>query len=139
MGSVNSNFLPASTGLSLGNQNQQWDTFIRNLTLSGKITAPGVGFSSVTYVSTPVFDGSQGSTFEIVLTGNVTSSTSTNLIAGYKYIFIILQDVTGGRTFAWPAGFFGTMVIDQTPSVTNVQEFVYDGSSMFAVSAGVAM
>jgi hypothetical protein len=58
---------------------------------------------SVPFSATPIFDASQGSIFEIVLTGNVTSSTLINVAPGQRLSFIIHQDATGGRTFVAPA------------------------------------
>lgn len=145
MGSTNSNWLPASTGLDLGNTNQRWDAFLQNLNVAGSIAVtgtsslPGMGLLALTYSATPVFDGATAGTFEITLTGNVTSSTYINFLSGYRYVFIIKQDGAGSHTFAWPSGFNGAMVIDGTASITNVQEFVYDGSQLYAVSAGAFM
>lgn len=139
MGSVNANFLPATTGLSLGNQNQEWNGFFQNLTVGGLLTAPGIGFSAIPFSPTPIFDGSQAGTFEILLQGNVTSSSIINFVAGGIYTFIIIQNVVGGDTFAWPTGFNGGMIIDPTANSSNVQQFVYDGMNAFAVSAGVSM
>src|SRR6185437_5822635 len=101
---------------------------------------PGVtNLSTVAFSATPVFNGTAVGAFKITLTGNVTSSTATNLVVGVLYTFIIKQDATGGRTFVWPTSFVGAMVIDGTASITNVQQFVYDGTSLYAVSAGVSM
>lgn len=47
MGMVNSNFLPASLGLNLGNQNQRWNTFFENVDATsisaGTITGSNIG------------------------------------------------------------------------------------------------
>lgn len=80
---------------------------------------------SVTFSATPVFDASQGNIFEIVLTGNVTSSTLVNLTAGQRLIFIVKQDATGGRAFVPPANLPLTP-IGSTASQTSVQEFIVD-------------
>jgi hypothetical protein len=136
---INTNFLPSSSGLSLGSPSQRWAGSFQNVTITGGFSAPGTGLSAVTYSATPTFDGSQGGTFEITLTGNVTSSSVANLNPGLRYIFIIHQDVIGNRTFVWPSGTSGAMVIDSTSQSTNVQEFVWNGTNLFAVSAGVSM
>ena len=95
-------------------------------------------FKSVTFSATPAFAfGSGATTFEITLTGNVTSSTVTAATAGQGATFIICQDATGSRTFTWPAGFKGTMTIGTTASKCNAQSFVYDGTSYYAIAAGV--
>lgn len=94
-------------------------------------------FRAVTFSATPVFTfGSGATTFEITLTGNVTSSTIANAAAGQNSTFIICQDATGSRTFTWPAAFRGAMTIGSTASKCNVQTFAYDGTSFFATAAG---
>ena len=103
-------------------------------------TAAGVApftFKAVTFSATPAFAyGSGATTFELTLTGNVTSSTVSGAGAGQGATFIICQDATGSRTFAWPAGFKGAMTIGTTASKCNVQTFVYDGTSYYATAAG---
>lgn len=95
-------------------------------------------FNAVTFSATPAFAfGSGATTFEITLTGNVTSSTVSAAAAGQGATFIICQDATGSRTFAWPAGFKGTMTIGSTASKCSVQNFVYDGTNYYATAAGV--
>lgn len=85
---------------------------------------------SVAFSTTPTFDASQGKTFEMTLTGNVTTSALINLTPGNKITFIIHQDGTGSRTFNWPSNVFGAGVIDPGASNTSVQEFIVgaDGS-----------
>jgi hypothetical protein len=95
-------------------------------------------FKPVTFSATPAFAfGSGTTTFEITLTGNVTSSTVSGAGAGQSSTFIICQDATGSRTFAWPAGFKGSMTIGTTASKCNVQTFAYDGISYYATAAGL--
>ncbi len=94
-------------------------------------------FKSVTFSATPAFAfGSGATTFEITLTGNVTSSTVSGAAAGQSSTFIVCQDATGSRTFAWPASFHGAMTIGTTASKCNVQTFAYDGTTYFATAAG---
>ena len=95
-------------------------------------------FKSVTFSATPAFSyGSGETTFEITLTGNVTSSTVASASAGQKATFIVCQDSTGSRTFTWPTGFRGAMTIGSTASKCNMQTFVYDGTSYFGTAAGL--
>ncbi len=93
------------------------------------------GFNSVTFLATPTFDFSKGNTQMMTLTGNVTSSTLVNATAGQRLLFIVCQDATGNRTFAWPTQMKGGGVIGSTASKCSVQEFVWDGSSARAISA----
>jgi hypothetical protein len=101
------------------------------------ITAPFT-FKAVTFSATPAFAfGSGETTFEMTLTGNVTSSTVSGASAGQNSTFILCQDATGSRTFVWPSSFHGAMTIGTTASKCNVQTFAYDGTTYYATSAGV--
>src|ERR1035438_10320861 len=57
----------------------------------------------VPFSTTPVFDASLGSQFQITLTGPVTAPTLINVTPGQKITFMIVQDSTGNRTFTWPS------------------------------------
>jgi hypothetical protein len=92
----------------------------------------------VTFSATPTFDASLGNTQKITLTGNVTSSTLSNAVAGQTINFIVCQDATGGRTFAWPLNVLGAMTIGSTASKCSAQTFLFDGTSAYALSPGVA-
>jgi hypothetical protein len=95
------------------------------------------GVTTVSYSATPTFDLATGDQL-ITLTGNVTSSTASNLVAGQRVTFFICQDATGGRTFAWPTNIKGTTTIGGTASTCSVQEFESpDGTNLYAVAAGV--
>lgn len=88
------------------------------------------------FSATPVFDASAGSSFTITLTGNVTSSSVTNPTAGQAITFIITQDGTGSRTFAFPANFKGATAIDSAANHVSVQSFIWDSSAWRATSIG---
>jgi len=91
---------------------------------------------NVPYSSTPLFDLSQGLTFKITLTGDVTSSTIANLAPGQVYGFIICQDAVGNHLFTWPSNVRGGMVIGGTASLCSAQDFRCDGTYLFAISDG---
>jgi hypothetical protein len=99
--------------------------------------SPSAGVAVVSYSATPTFDLSLGSLQKITLTGNVTSSTASNPMAGAIYTWEICQDATGSRTFVFPGSFKGTMNIGSTASTCSVQSFVYDGSNYYATTPGV--
>ncbi len=90
----------------------------------------------VTYSATPTFTVSASSTpqvFTMTLTGNVTSSTlvTTNARAGQSISFILTQDATGGRTFAWPTNVLGACgAISATPSVATTASGIFDGTNV---------
>jgi hypothetical protein len=109
-------------------------------------TAPQADIAHlVKFGSTPVFDLSLGTTQFIRLTGNVTSSTVTHPTNGQVYTFVIEQDGTGGRSFAWPNQFQHAVPIDAFDGTANantdaVQQFVYIKSvnKYLAVSSLIA-
>lgn len=135
--------------LTLGLANQGANTVIAGPT-SGAAAAPTAralipadlpGQTAVSFSATPVFNAASVDSFKITLTGNVTSSTITNPTAGQRVAFIITQDGTGGRTFAWPANGKGASVVAPDANLTTVQEFVYDGVAAVwcALSPGISM
>lgn len=79
--------------------------------------------------ATPIFDASLGNTFAMTLNTNVTSSTLTNAVAGQELNFILCQDATGGRTFAWPGAFALAGTISPTISDCSAQKFLFTGST----------
>jgi hypothetical protein len=95
----------------------------------------------VAYNATPVFDASQGDTFEIVLTGNVTSSTLINVTPGQNIRFIVKQDGTGGHAFPQPTvpatgGVVPMSDMDNVALKTYSQRFLVDsGLSILVDSA----
>lgn len=93
--------------------------------------------TTVTFSATPTFNAATADIFEITLTGNVTSSTVSNILSGEIITFTICQDATGSHTFAWPSGFRGQGVIGATASTCSTQRFWYDGTSFFATSGMV--
>lgn len=91
-----------------------------------QIVASFTALVVVAFSATPVFDASQGSSFAITLTGNVTGSTLTNLIHGQIITFIIHQDGTGTHTFVWPTNVATPGTVDPTASETSTQSFIVD-------------
>lgn len=95
-------------------------------------------YTAVGFSATPVFTFKAGeNTFKITLTGNVTSSTVASNAAGQLGTWVVCQDSTGSRTYAWPANFFGAMTIGSTASKCNTQSFTNDGTNFYATSTGV--
>jgi hypothetical protein len=82
----------------------------------------------VTFSATPTFDASLGNTQKITLTGNVTSSTLSNAVAGQTINFIVCQDATGGRTFVWPANFLNAPSIYAGANQCKGAGFAFDGT-----------
>jgi len=131
--------------ITLGFANQNANLFLAGPASggAGAVTARRIapadlpaGLVSVAFSATPVFDAFAGLTFEMTLTGNVTSSSVANGTAGNTITFIIRQDGTGGRTFAWPANFKGASLIAPDANLYSVQSFVFDGSAWHANGPG---
>jgi len=78
-------------------------------------------------------DLSLGNVITMTLTGNVTSSSFTNAVtsAGQEVTFIITQDGTGGRTFAWPSAIIPALLGPAptlAPGSVSVFKGVVDGA-----------
>lgn len=127
MGTVNTNFLPASTGLSLGNSSQAWNATLNALTILNLYQT--IGFASSLAFSA----ANQTTIFDVTLTGNVTASTLTGVKG--MLIFILRQDATGSRTFAWPANVFGGTVIGSSANQITIQAFAFDGTNAYPIGA----
>ncbi len=98
-----------------------------------------VTINPVTFSATPTFNFNLGYIQKIVLTGNVTSSTVSNIVAGELYTFHIIQDSGGAHTFVWDPNVKGAMTVDGTGNIDNIQQFMStDGTTLYAVSLGVA-
>lgn len=88
-----------------------------------------LGLQIVSFSATPTFNAGLYNSFEMTLTGNVTSSTVTGAVVGQQLNFIIQQDGTGGRTFAWPANFVNAPAVGALASASTSASFVYDGTN----------
>jgi hypothetical protein len=72
----------------------------------------------------PIFDGLNVVTWKMTLHNDVTAATAVNIIPGVLYVFIIAQDGTGGRVFAWPSNVFNGPQVSLSPGSVTVQCFV---------------
>lgn len=108
-------------------------TLLANLITAIKASS-GQSTQVVTFSATPVFDCSKGQKFEITLTGNVTSSTITNVLPGMSLVFTIKQDGTGSHTFVPPAT-VPLDTIDPTANAASVQTFEVSSSSVIRFSS----
>jgi hypothetical protein len=90
--------------------------------------------TTVSFSATPTFDASTASTFKLTLTGNVTSSTLSNAVAGEPISFEICQDGVGSRTFVPPTNVLNMGTIVSAAGTCSTQEFWFDGSN--AISSG---
>ena len=87
--------------------------------------------------STPTIDASNGNSFKMVLTTNVTGATFINGTVGQRITVILCQDEIGGRTMVWPSN---VRLSDQTFSLTTTANKcdtltgIYDGSTWYETS-----
>lgn len=86
--------------------------------------------------ATPIFNANLGTSFQLQMTGDVTSSTLTGASSGDILIFEIFQSVGGGNTFVWPSNVFGGMPPSPTAGSTNVQSFIFDGVNAYPLGPG---
>jgi len=106
---------------------------------SAQVLPPVIPVSSTMgYSPSPTFDLAAGATQRLVLTGDVTNSTTSNLSEGQTVTFLICQDEAGGHAFQWPENTLGGMRIGQAPGKCSAQQFVVSGKFLYATSPGVA-
>ncbi len=87
---------------------------------------------SVASSATPTVDASLGTIFTNTLTANVTSSTISNPVTGQRITIYLVQDGTGGWTFAWPANVQlrkGGYTVADDISAVSVIKLYYDGTN----------
>jgi hypothetical protein len=87
---------------------------------------------TLTFAASLTIDVSQGNAFELTLTGNVTSMTISNAVAGELIRILLIQDATGSRTVTWPASFdwgaAGAPTLTTTASKTDMIVAHYSSS-----------
>ena len=101
-------------------------------------TGGGVGAAAFApaYSATPTFNLAAANRWEPgLMTGNVTSVTFTNKVAGMRFSVVWTQDGTGGRTVAYGASASGTCSVSSTASVATTQQFeiASDGTTVLGV------
>lgn len=96
---------------------------------AGAVQVANLGYRVIAFSATPIFDAYYYRTFAMTLTANVTSSTLIHGEAGQEATFVLTQDITGGRTFAWPTNVKGAGVVLATANKVSVQSFLFDGTN----------
>ncbi len=71
---------------------------------------------NLTFSPTPVFNAQNYSSFNMTLTGNVTSSTAINIDDGQVLTITLCQNGAGGYTFAWPSIVVNPPIVNPTAS-----------------------
>jgi hypothetical protein len=104
------------------------EEFVANFTAAVAASASGIvnGIVLVPFSTTPVFNAALGTTFEITLTGNVTSSSIENFLPGQRIKFILHQDSVGERAFVPPTNVPMSPIPPSAPNITSMQNFFVD-------------
>lgn len=118
-------------------------SFTRSTSTGGTNTLTKINMSAlapapqtVAFSATPAFDYNSSNAFFITLTGNVTSSTFVNGVAGQMFLLKIIQDGTGAHTFVYPTNVKGGMTVSPTANSINTQLFFFDGTNAYAIAPG---
>jgi hypothetical protein len=92
----------------------------------------------IAFSPTPNFPGDQYHTWGFRLTGDVTSSSLSGIVAGNLYTFLITQDGTGGWAFTWPTLVQGESIVDPEPGSLTVQTFIAiaNGGPLYPIGPG---
>lgn len=97
----------------------------------------GSGTAIIPFSATPVLDASLASQLKITLSGNVTSSTFLPNGAGVFFAVKVVQDGTGGHTFAWPVSFTNAGAVNTDPNSTSIQLFAIDNTGSVTALAPI--
>ena len=91
--------------------------------------------------ATQTINASLGDIFQLTLTGNVTSSSITNALAGQSLSIALTQDGGGGHTFAWPSNvkLSGGSVTLSGANKRDVLIFYYDGTNWWETTRSLNM
>jgi hypothetical protein len=125
------------TGTMTGNLSTAWDTNILAGS-TGTILVAMAGnnggvVSNTTFTATPTIRpqtaAAAGGVWRMVLTGNVTSVTMVDGHDAQQIILQIVQDGTGGRTWAWPASIVGAPTIASAANAVTTVPLVYIAST----------
>ena len=123
------------TGLAAGSSTQDSATIGGTETLTSKtltaptITNPANTKQALTDGATINWDASSGAVATVTLGGNRTMAAPSNLKTGGRYVLLVTQDGTGGRTLTWNAVFVaqGSATMPQPASTAaSVSVFVFD-------------
>lgn len=114
---------------------QNWFLCTALNTWTQVLSGGGNTLTTVSFSGTPTFTRSSANQeFVITLTGNVTVSALSGAAAGDILVFNIIQDATGGRSFAWPTGFSEACTVASAANIGTKQAFYWDGSAAHAIT-----
>src|ERR1051326_255142 len=104
------------------------------ITQGGASVSFPFGQQSQTSPAAMSFSASSFNQFLTNMTTNVSSSSMVGGIPGAHYVFIFVQDGTGGHTFSWPANVIDPEAIDTAPNAVCEQTFYFDGTNFRPIS-----
>ena len=84
----------------------------------------------VAYSPTPSFNAAASNGFQMLLTGNITSSILAGVSSGQLIAFYFIQDAVGGRTVSWPSQVVGALQPDPAPNAVSIMLFRADNSQV---------
>ena len=90
----------------------------------------GAQYVQVPFSATPTFTANSATLtpFNLTLTGNVTSSTLSNAVAGQALTFRLCQDGHGNYAFTWPLEVLGGGIVSPIAFGCSTQQFWYNGT-----------
>ena len=104
--------------------------------------AGAAALQTLTYGATTSWNMQSGFNATVTMTGNISTLTITNPVAGQTYVLLLVQDGTGSRTVTWPAsvdwGTAGTPTLTTVASKTDMVTLICvntSGPSFYATIA----
>lgn len=123
----------ANKGYALSDANfNQLVSVLANLLTNADVRS---GFVSIPWSPSPTYDLSQGTAFGIVMQGNITGMSFTNIVPGQLSTLFFVQPPAGNATVAWPLSVVGGVQPNPAPNAVSSQTFMaYAGDVLYAVN-----
>lgn len=98
---------------------------------------PKIRYAQGNVTGATTFNRLNGETITATLTGDITVTLTSGLVAGDRLRLVLTQDGTGSRLVTWPSNFKkagGTLTLSTGASAVDVIEMVHDGTNWREVS-----
>lgn len=108
--------------------------FLNNMLLTGQFSSTK---QTLTYGTTTTWNWNSGTNAEVTLTGNITTFTISNAVAGTTATIRMIQDGTGSRTTVLPGsskvvnGGAGVITLSTAASSIDLLTVYYDGTNYY--------
>ena len=112
---ANKGYTATDTSLS------QLTTVFQNIVTQADQVPPMI---ALPFASNLTFDGSKTNGWDVSLSGNVTASSTINLVPGRVYTFVMSQDNVGGRVISAPPA-IGNLWVQPDPGPNAVSQISY--------------